>query len=418
MATSREFQDMLNDYLPNQLLREEIQKRDYILTKCQKDESWLGGDSIVPFRGARASSVSFGALTASDDIAQAKRIRGTMSGYKECWHSMIFYHTDIMQHGQLSEQNLLKILPDEIEDAMTYFKDVVSVQLGGGPHFATVTDATNAATGIMLVDRVERFEIGQKVTLDDSDSAAADYYVTAININTSAVTLSATRGGAAANVSAYSVAQAAKFYHPGVFDSGGSHHTFYSMRNALLSAANGGSTNIHGVAKTAYPYLQAYNYNGASISAVNILEELFNADMEVRMKCKGNADTYLMAYKHLGSILKILETNKGGFVVTEAPKANIYGWTEITVASVRTGKLLKIVGIQEMDEDIIPIVDWSSFTFRTNGGFKKRRSPDGKEFFEVRATTGYSYIVDICLFGDMEYTKPGHNAIIYGITDY
>jgi hypothetical protein len=203
-----------------------------------------------------------------------------------------------------------------------------------------------------------------------------------------------------------------------VFDSGGAHHTFYSMRSALLSAANGGSTNIHGIAKTAYPYLQALNIDGSSISASNFLDELFDADMDVRKKCKGNADTYLMAYKHLGTAMKLLEVQKGGFVVTSAPKASLYGWTEITIASVRNGKQLKLVGIQEMDEDIIPIVDWKSFTFRTNGGFKKRSSPEGKEYFEVRATTGYSYIVDVALFGDMEYTKPGHNAIIYGITNY
>lgn len=418
MATSRQFQDMLNDYLPNQLLREEIQKRDYILSNCQKDESWLGGDSIVPFRAARASSVSFGALTASDDIAQATRVRGAMSGYKECWHSMIFYHTDIMQHGQLSEQNLLKILPDEIDDAMSYFKDVVSVQLGSGPYFATPTAEASSASGIFTVDHVERFELGQKCTLDDDNSAATDVYVTAININTSAVTFSDTRGGSAANLSAYTIAQNARFYHPGVFDSGGAHHTFYSMRSALLSAANGGSTNIHGVAKTSYPYLQAYNYDGSGITAANFLDKLFDADMEVRKKCKGNADTYLMAYKHLGTAMKLLEVSKGAYLVTQNPKQSLYGWTEISIASVRTGKQLKLVGIQEMDEDIIPIVDWKSFTFRTNGGFTKRKSPEGREYFEVRATTGYSYIVDICLFGDMEYTKPGHNAIIYGITNY
>jgi len=418
MATTRYFQDMLNDYLPNKLLREEIQKRDYILNNCQKDESWLGGDSIVPFRGSRASSVSFGALTDSADVARPRRVRGAMSGYKEVWHTLIFDHTDLMQHDQISEQNFLKMLPDELEDAMTYFKDAVSVQLGSGPHFSLVTDSTNAATGIFIVSNVERFELDQKVTLDDDNSAATSAYVIGINLNTNAVTFSDSRGGAAFDFSAYTLAQNAKFYHPGVFDSGGNHHTFYSMRSAFLSAANGGSTNIHGLAKTAYPYLQALNISGAAINSSNFLDKLFDADMEVRKKCKGNADTYLMAYKHLGTAMKILEIQKGGYVVTSAPKASLYGWTEIMIASVKTGKQMKLVGIQEMDEDIIPIVDWSSFTFRTNGGFRKRKSPDGKEYFEIRATTGYAYIVDVCLFGDMEYTKPGQNAIIYAIPNY
>lgn len=419
MATTRNFQDMLNEYLPNDLLKEEITKRDYILQKVQKDESWAGGDIVVPFRGSRATSVSFGSLTASSDIVQSKKVRGTISAYHEVWGSLIFDHADLMQHNKLSEQNFLKLLPDEIEDFMIYLKETVSIQLGSGPHFATVTDATDAASGILVVDKIDRFEINKLCTLDDGNSAAASYWVTAINVDDSEVTLSATKGGAAADVSAYSVAQSAKFYQPGVFDAGGNHDTFFSLRSALLSAANGGSTNIHGIAKTAYPYLQAVNISGASISATNILDQLFDSVTTMRRKAKGGmATTYLMSLKHLGSVMKLLELQKGSFVVVDAPKSNLYGWTEIKLASVSTGQILEIVGIQEMDDDIIPIVDWKSMTFRTQGGFKKRMSPEGKEYFEVRATTGYSYIVDVCLFGEMEYSKPGHNGIIYGIPNY
>jgi hypothetical protein len=419
MATTRSFQAMLNQYLPNKLLIEEITERDYILKHVEKDDSWLGGTSIVPFRGSRASSVSFGSLTAAADIVESVKVRGELEAYVEMWGSMVFQHTDIMQHGKLSEQNLLKILPDEIEDFTMKLKEVVSVQLGSGPHFATVTDATNAATGIMVVDKIDRFEINQLCTLDDSATAAASYWVTAVNVNTSAVTLSATKGGAAADVSAYAVADAAKFYHPGVFDAGGSHNTFVSLRSALLSAANGGSTTLHGQTKTAYPFLQAVNILGSAISASNILDKLFDAYTTVRRKAKGMADTYLMSLKHLGSCMKLLQLEKGAFIAASQPKSNQYGWTEISIQSVSTGQILKLVGIQEMDDDIIPIVDFKTITFRTNGGFKKRANPEtGNEFFEVRATTGYSYIVDICLFGQLEFKKPGHNAIIYGITDY
>ena len=78
-------------------------------------------------------------------------------------------------------------------------------------------------------------------------------------------------------------------------------------------------------------------------------------------------------------------------------------------------RYLKFVGIQEWDDDVIALVDWRSITFRSNGYFKKHISPDGREYFEVRNTSGYQYIIDCCLFGEMEYRKPGHSAIIYGI---
>ena len=45
--------------------------------------------------------------------------------------------------------------------------------------------------------------LAQKVTLKGDAQAAADYYVTLIDVNANQVTLSATRGGGPADVSAY-----------------------------------------------------------------------------------------------------------------------------------------------------------------------------------------------------------------------
>lgn len=414
MATARTFNDMLNEYLTNRLLKEELLKRDYILNKVEKDNSWKGGKLPVPFRGAQASSVKFGGLTASSDISQSKHVRGNITDYVEVWGSMIFNHRDLQEHdGKIPESTFLRILPDEIDDFMDYVKMCTSVQIGTGPHFAKATDDTNAATGIFIVDKVDRFIIDQHLVIDDDNSGLADIYVIAINVNTKAVTFSASRGGAAANLSAYTVAQNAKFYYDGVTDGAGNFTTFVSMRQALLSLTNGGSAALHGVTKTLYPHLQAVNVDGVSITASNILDKLFDAYTEVRTRAKGNADTYLMSYKHLGSIMKLIETQKGPFKVTKEPQASLYGWTEIEITSVKG--TLKLVGIQEMDDDIIPIVDWRAMKFVTNGFFKKRKGPNGLEYFEVRNTTGYQYICDISLFGEMMYTKPGHCGIIYGI---
>jgi len=414
MSTTRTFQSMLNEYLPNKLLKEEMIKRDYILSEVDKDDKWKGGKLIVPFKAAGASSVKMGGLTAASDIGEDQYVRGSIDDYKECWGSMIFNHRDLMDHsGRIVEDSFLKILPDTIEDFMQYMKMTVSIQLGTGPSFAAVTDATSAASGIMIVDRVERFVLGQKVGLKDGNTATAYYYVTAINVNTNAVTLSATRGGAAADVSAYSVAQAAKFY------TDGADVTFFtSIRDVLLSAANGGGATIHGQSKVAYPFLQAVNVSGASITATNILDKLFDAYTEVRKKAKGNADRFLMSYKNFGSVLKAIENKTNGAanwqVSVGAKKASVYGWDEIEITSVK-GKLT-IVGIQEWDDDVIAMLDMKSMVFRSNGFFKKRKSPEGQEYFEVRNTTGFQYIIDVCLFGELEINKPGHNGIIYGIS--
>jgi hypothetical protein len=411
MATTRSFSNMLSEYLPNELLKEEIIKRDWLLTNIEKDNSWLGGQYVVPFVGANASSIEFGQLAAAGDISEDATVRGN-ENYKEVWGSMVFNHTDLMQHGALSEQNFLKILPDRVDNFMGLMKETVSMNLISGPSFALVTDATNAATGVMVVDHVDRFQIGQKVSIDDDDSAPLSVYVIAIDMSLSSVTFSATRGGAFVSLAAYTVAQNAKFYHPGAQAA-----SFQSLIDALLSAANGGSASLHGVTKLSYPFLQAINVSGAAISATNILDKIFDAYTTVRSRARGNANTILVSYKHLGSIMKLIETQKGGFKTTATTqKASEYGWTEIELTSVKG--TLKVVGIIEMPNEQIVFLDPSTLVFASNGFFKKRMSPDGIEYFEVRNTTGYQYVVDVCLFGQLIVKAPGQCGIIFGIPNY
>jgi hypothetical protein len=419
MATTRSFQAMLNDYLPNELLKEEIIKRDWLLTNVEKDDGWQGASStnneaayIVPFVGAGASSVEFGSLAADNDISEDVFVRGRVNQQKEVWGSMVFNHRDLMEHGKgITEKTFLKILPDRVEAFMMHMKEKVSMNLLSGPSFAVLTaDGDTGGTGLMTVDRIDRFQIGEKIILDDDNSSPVTLYVTAINVNTKVVTVSDSRGGAAFSISAYTTGQNAKVYYPGA-----QANSFQSLIDALLSAANGGSANLHGVSKLAYPYLQAVNVNGSSITATNILEKLFDAYTEVRTRAKGNASKILMSYKHLGSIMKLIETQKGGFKVTPtSTKASIFGWTEITVTSVK-GELT-LVGVQEMPDAQIVFLDPKALVFASNGFFRKRQSPDGLEYYELRATSGYKYIIDVCLFGELVVKAPGHCGIIHSIS--
>jgi hypothetical protein len=396
---------------------EELIKRDYVLSNIEIDNGWAGSKIIVPFKGSRASSVEFGQLAGSTDIAQSRYVRGSIDSYVETWGSLIFNHRDLLDaEGKVTENTFLKILPGEVEGMLQYFKEIVSVNLLTGSHFATFT-VSGTAGGLIEVDHIDRFELDQKLDIDDDNSSPLSVYVIAINVNlttvpnsTGTITVSATRGGAAADVSAYTVAQNAKCYHPGVLTNG----AFNSIRASLLSAANGGGSTIHGVSKLLYPILQAVNILGSGITALNILDQIFDGYTAVRTRGKGNAKTVLMSFKHLGSVMKILEAQKGPYVVTKQPNASTYGWTEIEVTTVKGS--LTLVGILEMDNDVIYFIDWSAMVFRTRGGFKKRMSPEGREYFEIRNTTGYAYIVDQSLFGELEVNKPGQCGVIYSIS--
>lgn len=419
MATNRDFNSMLNQYLPLDLLKNEYIKRDYLMQRVNHDESWKGGDLIVPFEGQQASSIEFGALADVSDISKYAYVRGSITTQPEAWASLIFNHRDLMEHdGKIPESTFLKILPNQIEGMMMYFKMVASVHLLGGPHFAKAT-VDGTAGGVLEVDRVDRFTLSQKLSLDDDNSSPTTYYVIAIDVNggtlkKGAVTLSATRGGAAADISAYTVAQNAKCYHPGAQTAG-----MTSLKSQLLSLANGGTTNLFGQAKTAYPFLQSIQVDGSAVSASNILDKIFDGYVQRMIQAKGGkAPEVLMSFKHFGSCLKLLEVQKGSYnVVANSRKVSVYGWDTIEVGSV-SGQTIKLVGIQEADDDVIMYSDWDSVTFYSNGLFKRRKAPDGKEYYETRATTGYVYILDHCLFGDLVCHAPWKNAIMHSIPNY
>lgn len=419
MSTSRSFQAMLNEFLPVDLLNNEWQKRDYVYSKVTKKDTWKGGSLVIPFEGQQATSVEFGQLAADTDISQDDFIRGTISTQPEVWSSMKFNHRDLMEHnGKIPESTFLRILPNRINVMMDYYKMVASVNMLNGPHFATAT-VDGTALGVLEVDRVDRFQLSQKVVLQDNNTAAATYYVIGVNVNggtllSGSVTLSATRGGAAADISAYTVAQAAKVYHPGALTG-----SFTSLESQLLSAANGGTANLFGQVKTAYQFLQAVQIDGSAVSATNILQKIFDGYTRKMILGKSAAaGEVLMSFKHFGSCMKIIETSKGAFnVVPNSRKTSVYGWDTIEVGSV-SGQMLKLVGIQEKSDSTIFYIDWEGISFYSNGGIKRRTGPDGIQYFELRATTGYSYVIDHCLFGDIVVEKPGAQAIMHSIPNY
>lgn len=414
---------MINDFLPNELLKEELVRRDYLLNKVEKDDTWIGastgtggngGALIVPFKAAGASSVAAGSLSGSTDIAEDSYVRGTITSQPEIWGSMIFNHRDLMEHESVSEKNFLKILPDAVNDFMDYLKNVVSVNLMNGKHFAAATAASASAAGLVVVDRPDRFVIGQKVNFTTSDATAVVAYVKQIVIDTMTITFVTARGGSTPidfSAGGKDLVLAAKIYNDGFAANG-----FSALRDALLSSANGGSATLYGQTKTAYTYLQAVNMNGAGITNANVVEKCFDGYTVTRRLGKGNPTDIVMSYNNFGLVMKVIEASKGAFNVKPgSTKATQYGWTEIEISSV-TNQSLKFVGVQEMDDDIIMYLDWRGIKFYSNGFFRKRKSPDGIEYFEVRATTGFQYIIDVCLFGDLVVNRPSYMGIIYGIS--
>ncbi|MDE2107305.1 MAG: hypothetical protein KGL39_59455 [Patescibacteria group bacterium] len=411
MATTRSFSTMLNQYLANDLLKEELIRRDFLLTKVEKDDTWLGGDLIVPFKAAGASSVNFGQLVDATLVSEDIYVRGSITTQPEMWAAMIFNGRDIMEHGQVNEQNFLKLLPDTIEDFMMYIKSVVSINLLNGAAICKAT-ADGTAAGLITVPCADRFVVGQAVIVDDDNSSPSSTgYIVDINMNTGVLHIQNARSsGSNIDLSGYTVSQNAALYNLNQQLSG-----FSGLKSMLLSSANGGSSTLYGQTKTAYPYLQAINVSGADVTSVNILEKIFDALVTVQRLGKGKITDVVMSYKNFGNCMKIIENSKGAFnVVPNSQKTSQYGWMELSIGTIKG--MLNLVAVQEMDDDSIYFIDWRALKFYSNGFFRKNKSPDGNEYFVQRATTGYSYLIDICLFGDLVLLRPSYCGILYSIS--
>jgi hypothetical protein len=414
MATSRDFNDMLNEHLDYDLMASEYMSRDWLISNVERDDEWKGGTIPVPFKGAQASSISFGGLTDASLIGKSRFVRGTIESYKEMWGALKFNHTDLIQHdGKVDEDSFLKILPDEMEDFTQFMKERGSCVMLNG--FASLAAGNGAADGTIAVRHPERFVLDELVYVDDNDSVvSAGGYIRTIDKNTGVITLydAPVTGGSVIDLSAYTLAAVAKVYYNGTQP--GTDLGFTSVRSQLLSAVNGGSTNLFGKAKTAWPYLQALQLDGSTFTQANILEGLFNKFSLAKQRCANKPTKAVMSFKNGSAVLKCLEVNKGAYnIVQGSRKVSAYGWEEVTIGGPKG--LLTVVMVLEMEDDIIWFKSDKGFKFHSNGFFRTRTNPDGRKYHEVRATTGYSYIVDMMLFGELACYMPEANAIVHSV---
>lgn len=410
MATTRTFQDMLNEYLTYDMLKEELLMRHWLLSNVDIDDGWKGGTLPVPFKGAQSSSLKFGGLTAEGDIAEDKYVRGEVTDYRELWGTLLFNHRDLLEHdGKVKEKSFLRILPDVIEDYMDWMKENTSLNMLVGS--AKDKAAANGTVGAgVQVNRPDRFSINEKIVIDSDTQANIVGYVRTIDINSGVVVFyDARTGGSVLDLSAYTTADNTSFYVDGALTD-----SFTSLKGSLLSAANGGSATLYGQNKLDYPYLQSIQIDGSSVTAANILEKIFDGLTRIRTLGKGKADKFVCSYAILGAIMKQLEQDKGQYHIDQkSTKVSAFGWTEIRIIGVKGD--LTIVGINEMDDDFAMYLDMRAIKFHSNGMFKKRTAPDGKQYYEVRTTAGYFYLLDMSLYGELILNRPSYCGIMHSI---
>jgi hypothetical protein len=411
MATTRSFNNMLLEYIHYGLLKDEHDKRNYLMQKVERDNGWKDGPLPIAFEGGAESSFKLGGLTDEADIAEAVFVKGYCPQQKEIWGSLKWHERDLAEHSgtgggdAVSEQSFLKNLPKRLSGFMDAMKELVSTALLAGAHLGKCT-AAGTAGGVLTVDRPERFVIGQKLQVVGNSTLVC--YVIAIDINGNKLTVSAARGGAACDASSVDLGD--KIYIDGGETAA---NRFTDLVDQLLPAAAGGSATLFGVNKLQYPFLQPVAVDGSGMSSTNVLDVIFDAWQEVIRKGRGTTDkTLLMSYKHMGHVMKKLEQASGAFRHVET-KVSAYGYTEITVAGAKG--VVKLAAVQEMRDDVMIFVDWSAMKFHTNGDFHIHKDPEGKAYHTVRTTGGYYYVTDLCLRGELVVSSPWKMGIIHSI---
>lgn len=427
MATTKAatFQSMLNEYLTYDLLEQAFKEQSWLWNECNVRKTWQGGTLIIPFQDHYANSVSMGALTADTDIGTAGYVRGSIANYQECYGSIYFNSRDLqVDHYRVSEQNFISLLPTQLNQMMKYMRQTISVQLlNGGALDSVESGFAGDATGAVTVLHPERFSRTQKVTLEDTTGPTIiSGYVESINRSTGELFIyDARTGGAATDLTGLD--DTTKVY----IDNGNTSQ-FNSLKNDLLPAAEGGSDTFAGVTKLDSTFSQPILYDaggaagtgpdwnrGTPVTGSDILTLIFDAYRK-NLQRGGEANTALMGYKHYSAAMLALEKGSGGFRHVKS-SVDYAGYSSIEVFGVQG--MIKLIGIREMDDDWIALVDKKSMDFHCgNMPFQPMVSPDGLKYFTKRATTGYTYITDIRLVGDFLYRNPWNATAIYDIPDY
>jgi len=405
-ATDESFNSVLKRYTPFNLHMEMLKRHNWFINWVEKKTDWYGGTMEIPFEAAQAANFSWGALTAADDIGEDAFLMGTLtnSDLKELWGTYKITQKDLRRHGNM-KASYLKILPNRLTRFTELMSQMASVTyFGDGSIDQCTADCT--AGGLVSVNYPHRFNIGQKVVVDDSNSSSASGYIVAININTKVLTIKDARsGGSAVDLSAYTLVQNAKVYNPGQAD------VPQTLKDILLSAAAGGSTNYFGYAKATYPTLQAVNIDGSGFEKATLLDDLFGAYYQVMDQGKGSMDKIMvLPLSFMQHIAAGLENNKR--YQAETKKAS-YGMREVDILG--PDGMAKFVFIRDIDPTLCMVLDKKGICLVGNSFFKRDVDANGNEFYVDRAATGKVNIIDTCFEATLCIQAPSHQGIIHSI---
>jgi len=428
------YDNMLNEYLRADLIYNSIYRYTYFLEKIKKATDWKGGAYPIPFYGNGASSISSGSgLTPIAEISRSSTIRGYMDAQIRIKAALAFNEDDEDKHDSGSKKDsfmaVQKHVTFEIAQMLNKTRQSLNMKMLTG-FLSRATGAGNAS-GEVSIDRVEIFEIGQKLIFrEKATPASVAGWISKINLETDTITVAT--DATLATALDFTALGAGFITDDEIFLDGdvdlATHmpiNQMNTLRDILLSNSAGGPANLYGIAKADYTFLQGINADGSGITGSNILDEIFNIySMQINRKVKkglGNTkpkDVLLNTklYTLAMAQLEADEKNASAYNVSSMKKTKFH--YDSVAVKVRRGLELNIIEVPELSSDIIPIIDANTFTHVTNGKLRQKGQKHGNSglFLDRNSTSGFTYVWDAALDGNVVCDNPQANAIIHSVS--
>lgn len=403
MATSSEFGAMLREYAPNQLLENEIIKLNWFIRKVKKDPNWSLGAYQIPIEMSENSRFEFDALPASNDIPGATYALPEVSSPAELFGSLKFNNKDLERHDGDLKKSFLSIAPKKIKQFVTRLEEQASLSMLGDGSICTLT-ANGTVGGVATVNRPWLLTNGQKVILRTSSALVATGYVNNIDINAKTFKLVTAAGGSTGvDISGQTTALSSKVYTPGAQTK-----RFTSLIDIVFPTAMGGADTLYGgaIVKANSPVLQPFVKDiSASTTRAALKASLFSFYYEAEQMGRNENRELLVPY----SVFQALALE------TEGTRQRTGDDVKTTVGA-KSMKLqgpdgdMVVTAIRDMVDGFCVVMDWDSVVLASRGELIKKANKMGGDFFEERATSGYTYIVDKKMEAELIVTAPGKLA--------
>lgn len=402
MALNEDFSVLLREYAPNSLLENEIKKNNWFINKVKKDPKWGYGPYQIPVEKQEYSRFEFGALPASNDIPGADYAKPEVTSPAELLGSMKFNQKDLERHDGDLKKSFLQVTPGKIRQFVKRMQERASITLLGDGSICSVTaDATNL--GVVTVDRVWLLTGDEKVTIKETvnDTTSVTGYVKrgSIDINAGTFTLVTAAGGSTGvDCSGIDVANSPKLYIVGATTK-----RFTSLIDIVFPASLGGADTLYGgaITKADSPVYQPFAKDLSSNTTYeNLKDALFDFYYTAEQMGRSDNSEVLVPY----SVFKALALS------TEDQRRRTGDDTKTTMGA-KSMRLqgpdgdMVVTGIRDMQNGHIVVMDWDAVVFASRGELIKNAKMNG-EYFEERATTGYTYIVDRKMEGELIVTAP------------